>query len=122
MRRGERGSERVRSRRAPHADQRGLEIIGREPGVLGKPAQGDGPELLVIVKREHDVRPALALEGAVRASLTDFDPAHPQERGKHAPRPRGPPLRHRPYAARDSTKDTPLWLAKSLEGSSSSCS
>jgi hypothetical protein len=41
--------------------------MGREAGVLGDPRQHARPDLLILVKTEHEVRPPLASECAVRA-------------------------------------------------------
>jgi hypothetical protein len=48
---------------------RALEILRRQPGVLGDASEHSGSDFLAIVKREDEVQPALAGKCAVRTRL-----------------------------------------------------
>ena len=52
--------------RAARLNAKPLEIFRAEPGVLGEPREHSWPDLVVVVKRKHDIGPALAGKSAVR--------------------------------------------------------
>jgi len=62
--------------------------------MLRDPGQHLGPELIVIVKGEDVVRPALASQGSVGARFSFDGPADAKQRRQHSPRLRSAPGGH----------------------------
>lgn len=68
------------------SEQRGLRSkIGRhETGPLGDTRQHVWPNLFVVMERENEVRPIVALECSMRAGLAFDLPADSKQRGQYA--------------------------------------
>ena len=62
-----------------------LNVARREACAFGDSGQHAGPDLVVIVKREDDIRPIGAGESSVRSRLSFNLPADAQEGGEYSP-------------------------------------
>jgi hypothetical protein len=61
------------------------EIFRGEPGVLPDARQHSRANLVIVVKGEHEVRPALARQGPMRTPFTFDDPADTEKRREDSP-------------------------------------
>jgi hypothetical protein len=59
---------------------RQLQVFGHQPGPFGDPAEHAPTKLLSVVKSKDEVRPSLALKGAMRAALSLDRPPDSHER------------------------------------------
>ena len=58
-------------------DRERLQILRGEAGMFGNTGEHSRPDFLAVMKRKHEVRPALTGHGAVRASLWPAKPREP---------------------------------------------
>ncbi len=62
---------------------RGLQVVGRETGVLCDSSQHPRTDLVLVVESEHKVLPAVSAEYAMRSpGLAFHNPTYPKKRGQ----------------------------------------